>query len=130
MSEYTAPLRDMQFVLRELAPLDQVAALPGCEEVTLDLAEAILEEAGKFAGGVLSPLERRAATAKARAGRTARCFTAGGWKRGVPAVRRRRLECAVVRSRPRRPGRAAPGLRAGRGNVERRQHRRSRCARC
>ena len=27
MSEYTAPLRDMRFVLRELAPLDQVA---GC----------------------------------------------------------------------------------------------------
>ena len=30
--------------------------MPGCEEVTLDLAEAILEEAGKFAGDVLSPI--------------------------------------------------------------------------
>jgi len=56
MSEYIAPLRDMQFVLRELAPIDQLAGLPGYEEAGLDLAMAILEEAGKFATGVLSPL--------------------------------------------------------------------------
>jgi acyl-CoA dehydrogenase len=56
MSEYVAPLQDMQFVLRELAGLDAVAALPGHEEVNEELASAILEEAGKFAGGVLSPL--------------------------------------------------------------------------
>jgi len=56
MSEYTAPLRDMQFVLRELAPIEKVTSLPGCEDATPDLAAAILEEAGKFATGVLSPL--------------------------------------------------------------------------
>jgi alkylation response protein AidB-like acyl-CoA dehydrogenase len=53
---YTAPLQDMQFVLKELAGLDRVAALPGCEEAAPDVVEAILEEAGKFAGGVLAPL--------------------------------------------------------------------------
>ncbi len=56
MSEYNAPLRDMKFVLQELAGLDQVVQLPGCEEATPDLVDAILEEAGKFAAGVLSPL--------------------------------------------------------------------------
>ncbi len=56
MSEYTAPLGDMKFVIKELAGLDAVAALPGCEEVTPDLVDAVLEEAGKFATGVLSPL--------------------------------------------------------------------------
>ncbi|MEC5387099.1 acyl-CoA dehydrogenase [Uliginosibacterium sp. H3] len=56
MSEYVAPIKDMQFVLRELAGLDEVAALPGCDDVSPDLVEAILEEAAKFAGGVLSPL--------------------------------------------------------------------------
>ena len=30
MSNYNAPIRDMQFVMRELAGLDAVAALPGC----------------------------------------------------------------------------------------------------
>ncbi len=53
---YTAPVKDMMFVLTELAKLDQVASLPGYEEATPDLVEAILDEAGKFAGGVLAPL--------------------------------------------------------------------------
>ncbi len=56
MSEYIAPVRDMQFVLKELAGLEEIARLPGCEEATPDLADAVLEEAAKFAEGVLSPL--------------------------------------------------------------------------
>jgi acyl-CoA dehydrogenase len=56
MSDYNAPLRDMKFVLQELAGLEQVALLPGCEEASPDVVDAILEEAGKFASGVLSPL--------------------------------------------------------------------------
>jgi alkylation response protein AidB-like acyl-CoA dehydrogenase len=56
MSSYTAPLKDMQFVLAELAGLDKVAALPGYEEATTDVVEAILDESAKFTGGVLDPL--------------------------------------------------------------------------
>jgi alkylation response protein AidB-like acyl-CoA dehydrogenase len=56
MTEYIAPLRDMQFVLGELAPLQQVASLPGREELNIELATAILEAAAEFAAGVLSPL--------------------------------------------------------------------------
>ena len=56
MSEYIAPVRDMQFALKELAGLEQVAQLPGCEDATPDLVDAVLEEAAKFAEGVLSPL--------------------------------------------------------------------------
>jgi alkylation response protein AidB-like acyl-CoA dehydrogenase len=56
MAEYSAPLRDMKFVIKELAGLDAVSSLPGCDEVTPDLVDAVLEEAGKFAAGVLSPL--------------------------------------------------------------------------
>jgi 3-(methylthio)propanoyl-CoA dehydrogenase len=57
MSTYQAPLRDMQFVLRELAGVDEVAKLPGFEDTT-DVWESILEEAGSFATGVLDPLNR------------------------------------------------------------------------
>ena len=53
---YIAPLQDMQFVLKELAGLDRIAQLPGCEEAVPDVVDAILAEAGKFAGGVLAPL--------------------------------------------------------------------------
>ncbi|HSO05607.1 MAG TPA: acyl-CoA dehydrogenase [Pelomicrobium sp.] len=53
---YTAPLQDMRFALNELAGLAEIAALPGCEEAAADVVDAILEEAAKFAGGVLAPL--------------------------------------------------------------------------
>jgi alkylation response protein AidB-like acyl-CoA dehydrogenase len=56
MSSYAAPLKDMQFVLTELAGLDKLAALPGYEEATPDLVEAILDESAKFTSGVLAPL--------------------------------------------------------------------------
>jgi len=56
MSAYAAPLKDMKFVVNELAGLAQVAKLPGCEDATPDTVDAILEEAGKFAAGVLDPL--------------------------------------------------------------------------
>ena len=58
MSTYAAPLKDMQFAIAEFAGLDSVAALPGCEEVSAELVEAVLTEAGKFAQGVLDPLNR------------------------------------------------------------------------
>jgi alkylation response protein AidB-like acyl-CoA dehydrogenase len=56
MSSYTAPLKDMRFVLNELAGLDEIGKLPGCEEATPDTVDAILEEASKFALEVLDPL--------------------------------------------------------------------------
>jgi 3-(methylsulfanyl)propanoyl-CoA dehydrogenase len=59
---YRAPLRDMQFALRELAGVADVAKLPGCED-TLDVLDSILEEAAAFASGVLDPLNRVADTA-------------------------------------------------------------------
>ncbi len=58
MTVYQAPIREMLFAMREVGELDRVAALPGQEEVSDDLVEAILEEAGKFAGDVLAPLNQ------------------------------------------------------------------------
>ena len=60
MSEYKAPLRDMHFVLQELAGLAEIAKLPGCEEINAELVDQILEESAKFASGVLSPLNQPA----------------------------------------------------------------------
>ncbi|MBV8335655.1 MAG: acyl-CoA dehydrogenase N-terminal domain-containing protein, partial [Alphaproteobacteria bacterium] len=58
MTTYHAPIRDMQFVINELAGLESLAALPGYEDVTPDLAEAVLQEAAKIAGEVLAPLNK------------------------------------------------------------------------
>ncbi len=57
MTVYAAPLRDMKFVIKELAGLEEVAALPDYQDLGVtDVADAILEEAGKFAAEVLAPL--------------------------------------------------------------------------
>ncbi len=56
MSTYRAPMQEIQFVMNELAGLEQVGKLPGYEDATLDTVTAILEEASKFATEVLDPL--------------------------------------------------------------------------
>ena len=58
MSNYVAPLKDISFVLKHVVGLADVGKLPGCEEVSEDLVDAILSEAGKFSGEVLGPLNR------------------------------------------------------------------------
>lgn len=58
MSEYQAPLKDMQFVINELANLSQINALPVFEDATPDLIEAVLEQAGVLATEVFSPLNQ------------------------------------------------------------------------
>jgi len=53
---YTAPLKDIMFVMNELAGLDAVSQLPGCEDATPDTVEAVLEENAKFCAEVVAPL--------------------------------------------------------------------------
>ena len=79
MSEYVAPMSDIKFVLQELAGLEEISQLPGCEDASLDTAEAILEEAGKFASEVLSPLNRVGDTNGPR-WNNGEVTTSPGWK--------------------------------------------------
>ena len=58
MNSYHPPVGDMRFVIEEIAGLAEVAALPGHGEATSDLVAQILDEAAKFAAGVLAPLNR------------------------------------------------------------------------
>ena len=56
--KYDAPIQDMKFLLTEFIGMEQIQGLPGNEEFDADLAEAILEEAGKFASNVLLPINQ------------------------------------------------------------------------
>ncbi len=57
---YVAPLKDMLFVMNELAGLSEVNALPDCEDATPETVEAILEEKAKFCSEVVAPLNHSA----------------------------------------------------------------------
>lgn len=58
MPVYNAPLRDMRFVLHELLEVGKLTELPGYEDMTPDLIDAILEEGAKIHQEVLHPLNR------------------------------------------------------------------------
>ena len=58
MTTYLAPMRDMKFVINDLVDLQSLVSLPGYEEVTPDLAAAVLVEGAKLACEVLAPLNK------------------------------------------------------------------------
>ncbi|HYD70842.1 acyl-CoA dehydrogenase C-terminal domain-containing protein [Azospirillum sp.] len=58
MPIYKAPLDDVRFVLNELFDVGEMAQLPGHEEHTPDLVDAVLSEGAKFCENVLFPLNR------------------------------------------------------------------------
>ncbi|WP_322105182.1 acyl-CoA dehydrogenase [Paraburkholderia sp. J41] len=53
---YQAPTSDMLFVMKQLAGLDEIAALPGCADATPETVEAVLHEAAKLCNEVIAPL--------------------------------------------------------------------------
>ena len=56
MTDYRAPTADMLFALNHLAELPQVCALPAFTEASPVLVASVLEEAARFAGDILAPL--------------------------------------------------------------------------
>ena len=58
MADYKAPIAETSFVLNELFDINSLTVLPGFEDATPDLIEAVMEEAGKFAQEIYAPLNR------------------------------------------------------------------------
>jgi alkylation response protein AidB-like acyl-CoA dehydrogenase len=88
---YTAPIKDMLFVMKELAGLESIATLPGFEDANLDTAQAVLDESAKLCGEVLAPLNVEGdrnpsswkdgvVTATPGFGEAFRQFAEGGWQ--------------------------------------------------
>ncbi len=56
MTVYATPLKDMQFVLGEIAGMEEIRKLPPYEETSPDIVAAILEEASHVAEQQIAPL--------------------------------------------------------------------------
>jgi len=91
MADYIAPLRDLNFVISELAGLNEINKLPVFEHATDDLLEPILEEASRFAREVLGPtnvigdqqgcsVENRVVKVPAEFSDAYQLFAEGGWQ--------------------------------------------------
>jgi 3-(methylthio)propanoyl-CoA dehydrogenase len=53
---YTAPLNDLLFCMKELAGLEALTQLPGLQDAGLETAQAVLQECAKFNESVVAPL--------------------------------------------------------------------------
>ncbi len=58
MADYTPPLRDIKFVLRHIADLDEIIGYPGFEHVDPETIDGALDEAGRFMAEVVAPTNR------------------------------------------------------------------------
>lgn len=58
MSQYHAPIDDMQFVLYNVAGLDQILEFDDFQDMDRDLITAILDESSRFTANVLDPLNK------------------------------------------------------------------------
>jgi alkylation response protein AidB-like acyl-CoA dehydrogenase len=53
---YKAPVRDLTFILNDVLDIDRYANQPGLQDVSAELAQQVLEEAGRFADEVIAPI--------------------------------------------------------------------------
>lgn len=60
MTVYNAPVEEIKFLLNHVLDMEGIAQLPGYEEATPDMVDAILEEAARFYGEVLAPTNQLA----------------------------------------------------------------------
>ncbi|MBD3730642.1 MAG: acyl-CoA dehydrogenase C-terminal domain-containing protein [Sphingomonadales bacterium] len=58
MPSYTAPTRDTRFIVNELLDLASYGNLPGFEQATPDVTDAVINEAGRFFSEVVAPLNQ------------------------------------------------------------------------
>ncbi len=88
---YTPPVKDMMFVIEELADIARVSQLPGLDDSNSDTARAILDEGAKLAAEVIAPLNAQGdqrpstwhdgeVTATPGFADAYRQYTEGGWQ--------------------------------------------------
>ena len=55
---YKAPLKELRFAIHQLIGDEKLVGLPGLPDYSTEFADAVLEEAGRFAENELDPINR------------------------------------------------------------------------
>lgn len=55
---YKAPLKELRFAIHQLIGDQRLVGLPGLPDYSAEFADAVLDEAGRFAEGVLDPINK------------------------------------------------------------------------
>ncbi|HEY8963566.1 MAG TPA: acyl-CoA dehydrogenase family protein, partial [Alphaproteobacteria bacterium] len=83
---YTAPTRDMLFILRQVIGAESLGSLPGQDGLSDDLIEAVLREGANLAEGILAPLNHPG-DQQGCVWKDGEVKTADGWKAAYDAYR-------------------------------------------
>ena len=80
MSNYTAPVADMGFVLKEVVALEKLCQFAGFDPSTVDILETVLDAAGKLAKEEIEPINQSGDLQGVKIDSTGKVTTAEGFK--------------------------------------------------
>jgi len=120
--DYKAPISDMAFLVNHVVDAQTVFQLPGYDECTPDVVQAILEEAAKFANEVISPLNIVSDTHGATLNADHSVTTSPGFAQAYAGYADAGWNSLGGRSHPRRPRFARAFSDSHQRNVAQRKH--------
>ena len=80
MSNYTAPVEDMGFVLREVVELEKLCSETGLDTSTIDIIDTVLDAAGKLAKEEIEPINKPGDVEGLKINKSGEVTTANGFK--------------------------------------------------
>ncbi len=80
MSNYTAPVEDMGFVLKEVVELEKLCKEAGFDTSTVDIVETVLDAAGKLAKEEIEPINKTGDIEGLKINSSGKVTTANGFK--------------------------------------------------
>ena len=80
MSNYTAPVEDMGFVLKEVVEIEKLCKETGLDSSTVDILDTVLDAAGKLAKEEIEPINKPGDTEGLKIDSSGKVTTAAGFK--------------------------------------------------
>ncbi len=80
MSNYTAPVEDMGFVLKEVVEIEKLCIETGLDSSTVDIIDTVLDAAGKLAKEEIEPINKPGDSEGLKIDGSGKVTTANGFK--------------------------------------------------